>query len=50
MIVETKLFQSFCEECREAGTLTTDESVAEGQDSYHQSHHHSPHTPEGEDA
>lgn len=50
MIVETRLYQSFCEECRESGTLTTDVDLAEGQDIYHRQHHHSHVNLEGEDA
>lgn len=50
MIVKTELFQSFCETCRESGTLTTDESLAEGQDAYHERQYHSSGQAEGEDA
>lgn len=50
MIVKTELFQFACGLCRDSGTLTTDVSLAEGQDAEHERQYHSPHNTEGEDA
>ena len=50
MIVTTELHQFVCLPCNASGTLTTDVSLAEGQDAEHDRLYHSPHTPEGEDA